>query len=253
MRRTVLYECCDFEITLRELLFSLIIVLCMMTMGFLISEKISSRADEKNQEYEQAAKIDGDKDLFEYAMRTNAGNAFVYGILKAEDPVSLPEIDGQYAYICKTRQEYRNHTRVVTDYDEDGTLCGTHEETYYSWDTVGHTEYSCTEISFLNHKFSYGTIPFPADQLIEEIMESNDVRYLYSVCSTEYEGTVYGRLADSTISKATFIKGMDINEAIEYKCSMSQVEVIIFWVIWIILIGGAVFGFCYLDNRWIED
>ena len=251
MKRIVIYECYDFEITLRELMFSLIIVLFMMTLGFLISEKISSGADEKRQEYEQAAKIDGDKDLFEYGMRTDVGNAFVYGTLKAEDPISLPEIDGRYAYIRRVKERYTQHTRQVTH--SDGKRTWTTTEIYYTWDAVGREDFTCTEISFLDHRFNYGKIPFPQAKYLTTINVSNNVRYLYSVCSTEYKGTVYGRLADNTIFKTTFIEGMDLNEAIEYKCSMSQVGVIVFWAIWFILIIGAVFGFCYLDNRWIED
>lgn len=132
MRRTVIYDGETFEITARELLFSVIIVILMLTAGFFIGEKIASAADERNQEYEQAAKIDGDKELFEYGMRTDIGNAFVCGTLKAVDPVSLPEIDGEYAYIEKVEERYTKHTRTVTDYDEDGNVCGSHKEIYYT-------------------------------------------------------------------------------------------------------------------------
>ena len=104
--RKVVYDGGTFEITPRELLFSVIIVVLMLTLGFFISEKISSAADEKNQEYEQAAKINGDKELFEYGMRTDIGNAFVSGTLKAVDPVSLPDIDGEYSFIRKVKEKY---------------------------------------------------------------------------------------------------------------------------------------------------
>ncbi len=120
MRKLVIYDGGTFEITARELLFSVIIVIFMLTVGFFIGEKISSVADEKNQEYEQAAKIEDNKDLFEYGMRTDIGNAFVSGTLKAVDPVSLPEIDGEYAFIIKTEERYTRHGRTVTDYDKDG-------------------------------------------------------------------------------------------------------------------------------------
>ena len=26
----------------------------------------------------------------------------------------------------------------------------------------------------------------------------------------------------------------------------------VFWIFWIILTGGACYGFCYLDNHWLE-
>lgn len=47
MRRVVIYDGGTFEITARELLFSVIIVLAMLTLGFFVGEKISSWADEK--------------------------------------------------------------------------------------------------------------------------------------------------------------------------------------------------------------
>ena len=101
------------EITLREVLVSIIIVLLMAAAGFMISEKISSKLDEMNEEYEQAVKIENDRELFEYGMRTNVGNAFVSGTLKTLDPVSLPEIDGEYSSITKTKEEYTKHTRTM--------------------------------------------------------------------------------------------------------------------------------------------
>ena len=253
MRRTVIYDGGTFEITARELLFSVIIVILMLTAGFFIGEKIASAADERNQEYEQAAKIDGDKELFEYGMRTDIGNAFVSGTLRAVDPVSLPEIDGEYAYIKKVEERYTKHTRTVTDYDEDGNVCGSHEETYYTWDAVGHEDYACSQITFLDHAFEYGTIDFPSAKYLKTIKESSKLRYAYYVTEKEYDGTIYAKLADKTISDVTFIEGKGVNDAVEYMCNSSAVGVLVFWIFWIVLICAAVYGFCYLDNRWVED
>ena len=186
-------------------------------------------------------------------MRTNIGNAFVAGTLKAVDPISLPEIGGEYSYIRKVKEEYTMHEMVVTDYDEDGEVIGNHIETYYTWDEVGHEDHACSKITFLDNEFDYGTIPFPAREYLTTIKESNKVRYLYYVCETEYSGTIYAKLADETISDAKFIDEKGVNEAFEYMCSSSIVITIVFWILWVIMIGAAVYGFCYLDNRWIED
>ena len=43
---------------------------------------------------------------------------------------------------------------------------------------------------------------------------------------------------------------MNINDTVDHL--QSNVGVIIFWIFWIILIGGMVFGFYYLDNRWLD-
>lgn len=251
MRRVVIYDGGTFEITARELLFSVIIVLAMLSLGFFIGEKISSWADEKNQEYEQAAKIDGDKELFEYGMRTDIGNAFVAGTLKAADPISLPDIDGEYSFIRKVKEEYTQHERMVTH--KSGKTTYTTVEIYYTWDAVGHEDYACSKITFLDNEFEYGTIQFPTCEYLTTIKESSKVRYLYYVCETEYQGTIYAKLADKTISDAKFINEKGVNEAFEYMCSSSIVNTIVFWIIWVILIGAAVYGFCYLDNRWVED
>lgn len=251
MRRTVIFDGGTFEITARELLFSVIIVILMLTAGFFIGEKIASAADERNQEYEQAAKIDGDKELFEYGMRTDIGNAFVYGTLKAVDPVSLPEIDGEYAYIRKAKEKYTMHERTVTH--KNGKTTYTTVETYYTWDSAGHEDFVCTHITFLDNEFDYGVIPLPGSRHLTTIKESSKVRYQYYVCDMEYDGTIYAKLADKTISDVTFIEGKGVNDAVEYMCNSSVVGAVVFWIFWIALICATVYGFCYLDNRWVED
>ena len=86
----------------------------MLVFGIMISGNISESVMEKNQEYNTALQINDDKDLFEYGMRTNVGNAFVYGDLKALDTVSYDEIPGEYSYIKKIKEKYTMHTRTVT-------------------------------------------------------------------------------------------------------------------------------------------
>ena len=38
-----------------------------------------------------------------------------------------------------------------------------------------------------------------------------------------------------------------------YKIKTSDFGIIFFWICWIFLTGGAVCGFYYIDNRWLED
>lgn len=99
----------DFEITKREILASVSIIAIMLLIGVLISGKISDAQLDANEKYNKAIKIDT-LDLFEYGMRTNIGNAFVYGDLKAVDTVSYPEINGEYMYIEKIEEHYNMHT-----------------------------------------------------------------------------------------------------------------------------------------------
>lgn len=87
----------DFKITKREILASISIIAVLLLIGFIISGKISDHAMDKNEKYNKAVKIK-EQDLFEYGMRTDIGNAFIYGDLEAVDTVTYPEIGGKYMY-----------------------------------------------------------------------------------------------------------------------------------------------------------
>ena len=101
-----------FKVTRREVLASVSIVAILLLIGFFISGKISEYQMDKNEIYNKSAKIDN-QDIFEYGMKTNIGNAFVYGNLKAVDTVTYPEIGGNYMCVEKVKEQYTMHTRTV--------------------------------------------------------------------------------------------------------------------------------------------
>lgn len=251
--KKIIYHGNGWNLTLREFLFSIGIVLIMLAGGFFLSEKIASANDEANQEYYQAIKIDGDAGLFQYGMKTSVGNAFVSGTLEAVNPVSHSEIDGEYAYIEKITEVYTMHTKVVDDYDKDGNKIGSHVETYWEWDVVDKESMHCDSIRFLGIDFAYGTINFPGSSYIETVKVSSKVRHKFYGCDTVCEGTVYAVLKDNAVTSATFVNGADIDGAVEYMCSGGTAALVFFWIFWVVLICGAVFGFCYFDNKWLED
>ena len=87
----------------------------------------------------------------------------------------------------------------------------------------------------------------PGSYLYDTIKQSSHVRYLYYVINTEYSGVIYANLKDNTIEDGTpFIRADTIDEAVDYMVSNGTAG-------WAILIGAAVFGFCYFDNKWLED
>lgn len=58
-------------------------------------------------------------------------------------------------------------------------------------------------------------------------------------------------VSDGTISDNTsFYNNKSIEEAMDYL--ESNVGIIIFWIVWIIIICIAVYAFYYADNRWLE-
>ena len=240
------------EITKREIIASISIVALMLIIGFTISEAIHRNLLDKYQVYDTAVKIDSEE-LFKYGMETDIGHAFVYGDLKTIDPVSFPEIKGQYSYIKKEEQEYTKHTRKVTkEYeDEDGNTY-TKEETeeYWTWDTMRTEEKRATKILFLNVQFEYSKIPFSYSREIGTLETGYHKRNVYYGKPANTQGTIFTVLKNNTISETKFYENNTISETVEQL--ESGFEIVIFWIFWILLTGGAVFGFFYLENRWLH-
>lgn len=94
----------NFEITKREVLFSIAIIAVMTLIGFVIHGKISDNLMNEYQKYNTALQIDNNSEMFSYGMRTDIGNAFVHGDLKAVDTVTYPEIGGAYMYVEKIKE-----------------------------------------------------------------------------------------------------------------------------------------------------
>ena len=120
------------EIKKREILFGVIIVLVMLAIGFGISGAIKEYAQSKAEKYTTAVRIE-DAGQFSYGMSTDFGNALVYGTLQAGQPVTYPELEGEYLEISMVEERYTMHTRTVTYTDSNGRS-HTKTETYWTWD-----------------------------------------------------------------------------------------------------------------------
>ena len=88
------------------------------------------------QKYNTALQIDNNSEMFSYGMRTDIGNAFVHGDLKAVDTVTYPEIGGAYMYVEKIKEKYTMHTRTVTYTTGSGKTRQTHTRTETYWTSL---------------------------------------------------------------------------------------------------------------------
>lgn len=244
----------DIQITKREVLVSVIIIAIMLLLGIVIHGNINDKLMLEHQKYNTALQIENDPDLFAYGMRTNIGNAFVHGDLKAVDTVTYPEIGGEYLYVQKVKERYTMHTRTVT---KTRTVNGktqsyTTTETYWTWDRVGSEDKKCKEISFCGVVFDSDKINLPSDKYITTIKESSHVRYKYYGTEIEFTGTIFAELKDNTIPDGT---GFYNNNTIEdvLKSFKSNWQLVVFWIVWILFTGGLVVGVYYIDNNWLED
>lgn len=249
----------DFEITWREIIASITIIAVMLLIGVQISSSISEHQADKNEMYDKAAKIES-SELFQHGMNTNLGDAFIYGSLEAVDTVTFPEIGGEYMYIVKIEERKERHERKVKKKDDDGKE---HEvkEVYYEWEEYDRESLHCNELSFCGIVFPYDKIDIPGTSYITEQSggktyswksgERVKVRYKYYGVDISFVGTLFTTLKDGTISdNSDFYANRTIEETVERLESGSGT--VIFWIFWIMLTGAAVFGFCYLDNKWLE-
>lgn len=240
------------EIKKREIIFSIAIISLMLIIGSSISGKIRESLLEQYQEYDTAVHLDSE-DMFRHGMDVNIGNAFVYGDLKALDPVSFPEIEGEYSYIRKEEQEYRNHPRPTTKTytDSNGkTKTKTEMEDHWTWDIMRTDTKTATRISFLNVEFEYGKIPFPSSHELKIISTGYHRRNVYYGTDTDFQGTIFSNLKNDTINKTSFYKNRTIEETIAHLESGG--ELVLFWILWILLIAVCVFVFYYAENRWLD-
>ena len=238
------------EITKREVITGFVIIAFMMIVGFFISDNITDWQNEQNAKYQKAIHIEKDKDMFQYGMDTNVGNAFVYGDLKAVDSVTYDEIDGEYMYIEKVEERYTMHTRTVS-YTVNGKVKH-RTETYWTWDYAGSEDKQCKEINFCGVTFDSNKINMPSSYLIDTIKESSHVRYKYYGVSKEYTGTIFTKLSDHTIQDQTaFYENKNISEVLKYKTTGGWN--VAFWIGWIVLTVILTVGFYYLDNRWLNS
>lgn len=247
----VIFETCDFEITLREVIASFCIIAIMLIFGVMIAGNINSSIADENRKYNQALQVT-DSDMFQYGMDTNVGNAFVYGDIKPVDTVSFDRIEGEWLEITETEEHYEEHTRTVTTTDSKGHT-HTRTETYWSWDTYDTNEKQCENIIFCGIEFPYEKFRCIDSEYIDTVDGGYHVRFVYHGVALEHTGTIYTKLKDGTISdKTKFYDDKTIEETLNDKVNSAKAGLIVFWLIWIILTGGVTFGFYYIDNAWLE-
>lgn len=242
----------DFKITKREVLASIAIIAVLLIVGLGISDGISDKIADKNEKYNKAIKIES-TEIFDYGMRTNVGNAFVYGELKAVDPVSYPDIKGKYIYIEKVTEKYTQHTRTVTTTDSKGKT-HTKTETYWTWDPIDSESKHSKELLFCEIKFPYKKIDIPGAEYIDTISTGYHLRDVYYGTKAKHKGTIFTKLKDGTISdKSSFYNDKKTEEAKEHLTKGEKGWLIVFWLAWIVLIIACVIGFYYFENDWLEE
>jgi len=239
------------EIKPREIAFSVAIVFVMVALGFLLGSKISDHIAETNEKFTTAAQITDDEQ-FQYALATDFGNVIAYGDLIAEQPVSADDLDGEYAILTKITEQYTMHTREVTYTDSKGHT-HTRTEIYWTWDEIDREKDSTETYMFMGASFPVDKFSVTAHQQGDTIYDSRLVRHYYEAVDANMVGSIHTQIKDHMIADDNeFYADTEPQTVVDRAVKNAGVLVVMFWVFWIALTCGAVYGFCALENRWLD-
>ena len=252
----VLLDFVDWNITLREVVFSILILGVMFFVGFMISTMIEKHVADSTLKYRQAVAIES-PDEFKHAMFTDVGHAFVRGRLVANDYVTTDLIPGKWLCLEIKHQKYQKHTRTVhyTVTDSKGrTHHRTRQETYWSWDTVKTTERHSNNVTFCGFMFPYGKFSYdcaPMDKTIVGGGLFNNERDVIYTTSDGFDATIFAKLGHGGFAGKASLISASIEK---YRKSMaSSWAVPIFWVCWTVFSVFALVMFYVIENDWLED
>lgn len=234
------------EITNREIIASISILAIMLILGFFISDKIQTSKQDEVAKYSKAVKIK-EEDIFSYSMKTNVGNAFVEGELKALEPVSYEDIKGEYLKVDRVQERYTMHTRTVTT-----TVNGkssTRIETYWTWDVINRDSKTSPTVNFLGRDFDTSKFNLPDTEYIDTVSDGHNLRSKYYGYPVTSDVTIFSNLKDDTISDNTTVYTSNMATTVENLTSYPPP--IVFWVIWTVITFFIIYLFCYLDNDWL--
>lgn len=246
----VIFDFYDWEITLRELIFSVLILGVMVFIGFLVSSAIEEKVNSRNLTYRQASTISTTNE-FQHALRTDAGHAFVNGRFTALKPVRNSLIDGEYLGIRVAHQEYRMHTQHYTTTDSKGRVHH-HTRHYWTWDTMHTEEHHSPDVEYCGVKFPYDK--FNYHMIYEDThteKTGHNRRDVINTMPREFNATIFANIVNRGISGSADLSTMGIEAYRKYL--VEDHSLVLFWLLWGILIGFALYGFYYCENRWLED
>lgn len=256
MRKGVVFDFGEWEITVRELIAAPTILGIMLVLGFVIGGKIDNAVQAKNLMYHSAPHVET-VEAFKDRLETDNRHIFSSGHMAAVWPVNFANMytndypEGDYLYVSVHREEYRRHEEHWTD--DDGNH---HVRVYYSWDADGSKERWAPAVVFNDCPFPTAKFDFKVPRKYLGCRGGGLLvgshRYKYYCLLKDYDGIVFTKIENKDIFNAEFYTefGMDI-DALEEDLTTSH-AVQLFWSLWIVLTIALIIIFFYADNYWLE-
>ena len=254
-RPIVLIEGDGWDLTLRELIFSILILGVLFAIGFFASGAIEKHVNDSNLRYNQAVALQSD-DEFKHALSTDVGYVFANGTLAADKPVKNEHLDGEWLCVDVKHQRYQMHTRRVayTVTDSKGrTHTKYRTETYWSWDTVGRSSDHSPTVTYCGVQFDYGK--FNYGYMPEETSKHSTgyhKRDVVTVVPKTFNATLFGEAkSNDLVGQNILLVPMSMEE---YREDLTNSHaVMIFWILWSVFSVIVLFGFYVIENNWLED
>lgn len=260
----VLIDFGSWEMTLREVIFGLLLFAIYIIGGFCIYDTIDKKIDEHNMKYTAAVWVDSDE-MFQNRVYTDICDAFVYGDWSSVGYVTFNDIEspekpaGQFSWVKCEKEHYTRHTRRVphTQYVNGKARTTYTTEVYYTWDHVWSHSTKVEKIKFAGLTFPYGTVePTGIGVSLGTNTHGSD-RYVYHAEKTEASGIAFTHIEDGGILKCTlytqYKNTPEDFQAFLDRELMGNAARYAFWIIFVSLGLFGVIMFCYLDNDWLNN
>ena len=219
------------DISWKEWLIGIVVLFLAIGGAIFAYQPIFESRLEKQELYSQAIQIDQNTELFQYTMRTDAGDVLATGEFVAQEPQQVPELVGSFAIIHYNKQRYTMHVDTVTTCDEDGN-CTTETVVTYSWDGVGSNtwasnSYTFSGAEFPSHLFSFYTTHTAGKNIYTPELQTNvrnnywypngpgdrigNIRYKYAVLPRIFNATVFFRFLNGEFSDPLGRRRLEVN------------------------------------------
>lgn len=263
----VLIDFGSWEMTLREVIFGLLLFAIYIIGGLCIYEKIDRKIEDHNAKYNSAVWVTDDE-TFKNRIFSDSRDAFIYGDWSSIGYVTFDSLDvpsyvkkpaGQYSYVSIEKEHYTRHTRRVphTHYVNGKAHTTYTTEVYYTWDHVWTERNNVAKIKFAGLTFPYGTVePNQIYRYLGTDTHGSD-RFVCKAEVTEASGIAFTHIEDGGILKCTLHQEYkntpeDFQSFLDREL-MGNAARYAFWIIFVSLGLFGVIMFCYLDNDWLNN
>lgn len=214
-----------------------------------ISEAINEYEMHTSEKYAKAIPIE-DKIAFDYAILTSPGYGLSVCAIKAVNPVSIPELDGEYIRIEVVTEHYVQKTRMktITKVINGKSITESIPETYWTWETVSQDSITSDSVSIYNHRFDVSLIDIPNAEYADLVYDNNYVRRSFYTVPSEINGVLFSNFINGSIGENTFFRGSESIEDVREQ-QLKKTGSRAFYVLWGLINVGALAAYFSINKN----